>query len=272
MHGDDLQRVDRDCPGCGATNAGAPALPASPAAWPLKTCSSCGFTYLARVPQQEAFSEDFAWDKTFAEEEERRMASRGALKRSARRLRSILLPFRPDVDHFLRANACDGRVLDIGVSNGKFLLRLVDRFVPFGIEISKDAASQTHARFQPFGGAVVHAPALQGLATFEERFFTGALLRSYLEHEYQPGPVLAALHRVLEPGGVAIIKVPNYGSLNRRVFGATWCGYRFPDHVNYFTASSLRRMLSEHGFAARFVWHKSLPSSDNMTCVARRVD
>jgi len=267
-----LKNENRDCPGCGTNNSSSADLPVSPVEWPLKTCPTCSFTYLSRVPRQEFFSEDLAWDKTFAAEEERRLASRGMLKRAARQIRSIVLPVRLDVDYFLRANAKDGRVLDVGVSNGKYLLRLVDRFVPFGVEISKEAAHRTNARFKPYGGAVVHAPALEGIASFDERFFSGVILRSYLEHEYKPGPVLNALHRVLDLGGVAVIKVPNYGSLNRKIFGASWCGYRFPDHVNYFTRKSLTKMLSSNGFEVNFVWHKSLPTSDNMTCIARRVD
>jgi hypothetical protein len=46
-------------------------------------------------------------------------------------------------------------------------------------------------------------------------FFAAASLRSYLEHEADPLPVLENLQRVLAPHGFAVTKVPNYGSLNQ---------------------------------------------------------
>jgi hypothetical protein len=76
--------------------------------------------------------------------------------------------------------------------------------------------------------------------------------------------VLSELHRTLAPGGVALIKVPNHASLNRRVTGRKWCGYRYPDHLNYFTPASLRRMAEACGYEARFGPTDRLPTSDNM--------
>lgn len=267
---DHLVKLHRACPNCNHDNGSTPSLLISPLEWPLKECVSCRFTYLSAVPKQEAFFEDLAWDKTFFEEQDRRLGERGKRKKLSRRVRSLLLPYRPDVDALLRKYAKPGRALDVGVSNGKYLLRLTDSFVPFGVEIGKAAAEATNQVFQRYGGRVLHGPALEGLAEFPESFFSGIILRSYLEHEYRPSEVLAAVRRVIEPGGVAIIKVPNYGSLNRKVFGKSWCGFRFPDHVNYFTRRSLTQMLERNGLVAEFLWFKSLPTSDNMTCVARR--
>ncbi len=43
----------------------------------------------------------------------------------------------------------------------------------------------------------------------------------------EPRPVLRELYRTLAPGGVAIVKVPNFGSLNRVIMGSRWCGFRY---------------------------------------------
>lgn len=86
-----------------------------------------------------------------------------------------------------------------------------------------------------------------------------------------PKPVLGELHRVLKPGGVAIIKVPNYGSINRRVMGAKWCGFRFPDHLNYFTPASLTAMVRDCGYRVRrFGILDRMPTSDNMWMIAEK--
>ena len=78
---------------------------------------------------------------------------------------------------------------------------------------------------------------------FPDRYFTGILLRSFLEHETQPQALLAECARVLAPGGTVYVRVPNYGSLNRRLLGGKWCGFRHPDHVNYFTT----KLACRHG-------------------------
>jgi hypothetical protein len=72
---------------------------------------------------------------------------------------------------------------------------------------------------------------------------------------------------VLAPGGFAVVKVPNYASLNRMVMGAHWCGFRYPEHLNYFTPKSLAGMAAKAGFAAGFGLTGRLPTSDNMWAV-----
>jgi hypothetical protein len=68
-----------------------------------------------------------------------------------------------------------------------------------------------------------------------------------------------------------IVKVPNYASWNRKIRANRWCGFRFPDHVNYFTPHTLKSMLQETGFQiVKFSIFDHLPTSDNMWLVARK--
>lgn len=59
---------------------------------------------------------------------------------------------------------------------------------------------------------------------------------------------LAGVYRVLWDNGITFVRVPNYASLNRRVRGGQWCGFRYPDHVNYFTLYTLSRMAGNSDF------------------------
>ena len=93
------------------------------------------------------------------------------------------------------------------------------------------------------------------------------VLRSYLEHESEPKSLLKGCFNVLKSGGAIIVKVPNYNSLNRRFVGTRWCGFRYPEHVNYFTPASLARMARETGFSVRQDFRDALPTSDNMWAV-----
>jgi len=83
--------------------------------------------------------------------------------------------------------------------------------------------------------------------------------------------VLEAAHTKLKPGGVIYVKVPNFGTLNRMVMGVKWCGFRFPDHLNYFTIPSLRQMAEKTGY--KFEQMRKLTSgvNDNMHCFLTKV-
>jgi 2-polyprenyl-3-methyl-5-hydroxy-6-metoxy-1,4-benzoquinol methylase len=63
------------------------------------------------------------------------------------------------------------------------------------------------------GGRAVHAPTVVGVKEFPNRYFSGILLRSVLEHEKQPKELVEQCSRVLAPGGAIYVRVPNYGSL-----------------------------------------------------------
>ena len=142
-----------------------------------------------------------------------------------------------------------GNVLDVGSCGNGCLVPAGP--TPFGIEISPALTDSGRPYFEARGGTVICAPAVHGLDSFENDFFSAALLRSYLEHEEAPRTVLEKVFARLRPGGVAFVRVPNYGSVNRRLLGLSWCGFRFPHHVNYFTSRTLRDLARRVGFRYR---------------------
>jgi SAM-dependent methyltransferase len=96
-------------------------------------------------------------------------------------------------------------------------------------------------------------------------------MSSFLEHEAKPLELLRELRRALRPDGAVIIKVPNFASWNRSVRGGRWCGFRYPDHVNYFTPDTLARLAAEAGYrVARQRASDRAPTSDNMYAVLER--
>lgn len=266
------EAVYRLCPLCGRDNAAVPAHRYSNPPWTVKCCATCGFVYIDSAPDYAALHADLAWERTSKIEERRRAGSRSQIYKSASRYMRSLRRFLPRkrLPRLIALHAAPGNVVDLGCGDGGQLVGLDDRFVPFGVEISAALAHTANEEFARRGGRVVNAPSLEGLADFPADFFTAASLRSYLEHEMQPAPVLRALHRVLRPGGVVIVKVPNYGSVNRMVMGRKWCGFRYPDHLNYFTPATLRAMAGQCGYRASFGLLGRLPTSDNMHAVLTR--
>lgn len=266
-----FQTVPRSCPLCGDGNGDTPRSRYSLDPWSVKTCRLCRFTYITSAPDPAALFEEMSWEKTSRRESERRQTTRGYQQTMSRRTRwrLHLLP-RKTMPALLQRYAAAGNVVDLGCGDGVQMKGLADAFVPYGIEISRAAAAAANTRFALRGGRGVNAPSLDGLRQFPAEFFAAASLRSYLEHELKPLEVLVELQRTLRPGGIAIVKVPNFACLNRRVTGGRWCGFRQPDHLNYFTPASLRAMGRKAGLSTWFGAGWRLPISDNMWALLRK--
>jgi SAM-dependent methyltransferase len=262
--------VARACPLCETADT-VPRRGYGEGIWQLVECRVCGFAYLDRSPDYAALFSAMAWEKTWEAEGERRAALRPTSRRVSQwtRARLRVLP-RKKMPDLVARHAAPGNVVDLGCGTGTQLHGLSAAYVPYGVEISSEAAAAADQFFSEHGGRAVNAPSVDGLKTFPDGFFAAATLRSYLEHELHPRAVLAELHRALAPGGVAIVKVPNYASLNRYVTGRKWCGFRYPDHLNYFTPASLAAMAEACGYRARFGPTDRLPTSDNMYAVLER--
>jgi SAM-dependent methyltransferase len=266
----------RACPLCRRDNRTEPVCSAySPSGWDLKRCPDCDFVYLETIPDYAATAETLAWDHTFLawHEERNKAPAQQVLSRVGRSIRigTHVVRKRRRMDEMIAEMAAPGPVLDVGCGKGTQLAKLPARYIPYGIEISAGQAAYAQETVAQRGGAIMVQPGATGLAQFPAGFFSGIMMRSYLEHESQPREALLGAAHALAAQGVLIIKVPNYGSLNRRVFGRRWCGFRFPDHMNYFTPDTLTRLCAECGLGVRqFSWLDRLPTSDNMWLVAGR--
>lgn len=69
-----------------------------------------------------------------------------------------------------------------------------------------------------------------------------------LEHLYDPRAAIEHAHRVLEPGGVLVVVVPNITSLQARLFGDGWLALDLPRHLVHLSDRALVDGLGEAGF------------------------
>ena len=257
----------RACSICETDNNDALPLPYSRLSWRLKECLNCGFVYLENPPIYEDLARKYAWEKTWAAEEQRKSKTQPVVWHLSKTLNYLSKQVlkRDNLWVLIRRYFESGNILDVGCGGGGVLSALAKGFFPFGIEISTELSRKARARISG-RGKIVNKNAIEGLLDFEPEFFHGIILNAFLEHEAQPKTLLLNAHRILKSGSPIIIKVPNYGSINRAVRGKRWCGFRFPDHVNYFTPKTLTAIVRETGYRvcqSSFLVDR-FPLNDNM--------
>ena len=267
------ERNHRLCPLCSTDNAKTKPSVYSKDQWTIKKCSHCNLVYLENPPAYEELEEMYAWEKTSSQVAEEKAKKESALRRGVQVLErhKDRLIRRDKLIDLVKKYFPPGPVIDVGCGGGQVMARLNKKYTPFGIEVSRQLSNNAQEIAESRGGRVFCGNALLGLENFDKDCFTAAIMSAYFEHESAPREVLEKIMHVLKPGSPLVIKVPNYGCLNRIVTQKNWCGFRYPDHVNYWTPKTLKQIITATGFEiVRFNIRDRFPTSDNMWLIARK--
>lgn len=282
--------MKRDCPLAERATATDLVEGLAPAPWIVRRCRETGFVFLENPPGYESLKEDLAWQVSYQRESQQRASAeplRYAFSRWAKYLRRKVAKRHKvaDMTLALATRAAAERsgepvhLVDVGCGWGELLGQVMERMapglrrrcVPHGVELSTELARRSNQALAPYGGHCEHASAVDGMARFAPGSLDVIVLSSFLEHEIAPLPLLRQCRTTLREGGVVLVKVPNHASWNRALRGPRWCGYRWPDHVNYFTPATLRAMATRAGLAVeRMGWRDRFPLSDSLYAVLRR--
>lgn len=127
-----------------------------------------------------------------------------------------------------------GRILDVGAGEGTLINALAARGREVrGLERNSGHASIENREIHEIG---------------EDGGFAGIVLWHSLEHMGAPRQIVTEAARLLEPGGVIFIAVPNLASLQAAAFGDLWLHLDLPRHLFHPTSRALQAGLGEIGF------------------------
>ena len=223
-----MTRADRPCPLCAAAESSPELVKGS---LRLARCRACSLVFANPLPPEgsDAYYDQLGRPYYLSPD---KLAGDYASVRFEREL-ALFRRFSPR-----------GDVLDVGCSTGAFLHQLCRRFPgeyrATGIEISH--AALDHARNR--GLDVIDDSLLAH--DFGSRRFDAITFWAVLEHLSDPAAFLRRAASLLAPGGRCFVLVPNYRALAVRLLGARY-RYLLPQHVNYFTAATLDRLLTGAG-------------------------
>ncbi len=146
------------------------------------------------------------------------------------------------------------RLLDIGCGEGSFILKVKKKFEEtHGIDISFEAVELS----QRLGIVAKQVNLNNEPIPYPDNYFDTVVTLDVIEHIFDPILFVDEIHRVLTPGGYAIISTPNIRKI-QRIFsiimghfpGTSYDPIGFDGgHLHYFTSKDLKQLLEEAGFS-----------------------
>jgi 2-polyprenyl-3-methyl-5-hydroxy-6-metoxy-1,4-benzoquinol methylase len=180
---------------------------------------------------------------------------------------TALTGFREEVAEIVTFDTARERLLDVGCAMGDFLFTAKDHYpIVCGTEISEAMASFTARKL----GIRVLKVQFTSLDTAE--MFSCIHMSHVIEHVPNPGDWLKHAKKILRPGGVLVLCVPNMFSFSRvaklllkRIGlrkGRWKNGNRTPDHLFEPTVRAMHYLLRHNGFQVLSIYSYS---RSNMT-------
>lgn len=285
-------RAEVPCPLCGAAEAKLYEKYGEEGQYSLVKCRDCR---LVRQSPVFEYNDDFLkWAyHSYGEDFQKRSDDAEATMRATVAKDRGYFQFKQDLcERFVEARPYT--LLDVGCAAGQFIYacRKTECRVA-GVEVSKPQAEFARERF----GLDVFNGTVEALLETQRRFDVVHCSHT-LEHLPDPKTTLQNFVRLLNPGGIVFIEVPNLVSLNNYVkhlksnwglMKNTWGKGDFPEHLVEFTPATIRRLFREVGLdmlyfqvhsksvlnrsAARArldqAFNRVVPIGNNMICIGR---
>ena len=137
-----------------------------------------------------------------------------------------------------------GNLLDIGCGSGEFLeqFKTIKGWDLSGVEINSYAAKIAQKKgLNIFNGTLEEA-------RFPDDSFDAVTMWDVLEHLHDPKQTLREVKRILKPGGIIALRLPNGDSWDLKLFKRYWSGLDAPRHLYVFTHKTIHQLLDISGF------------------------
>jgi len=151
----------------------------------------------------------------------------------------------------LKAYKSSGKLLEIGCATGAFLNEAKQQ----GFDVVGLDASSNYAKFTKELGLEVRHGRLEDVA-FEKEQFDVIAFSHLLEHIENPLTFLEEVKTYLKPDGIIFLVVPNVDSSTNKILGYKHSTYQQPDHLFFFSKTTLNNYLDKAGFVTQKIISK----------------
>jgi SAM-dependent methyltransferase len=135
-------------------------------------------------------------------------------------------------------------LLEVGCATGEFIKTCRRRFgwEVTGIEPNRRLSDALNREGYP-----VVSSTLEDAEIIAGKYDVASLFNVF-EHLWDSVYSLKQINRLLKPGGLMVVEIPDFDSPSRRRFGRHWFLYHLPRHLSHFTKNSLIGLMNECGF------------------------
>lgn len=204
----------------------------------IKACSKCGLQFISPFLDQKKNDEIYT-DNYF-------LGASNRIKgyENYELLESCLVREAKMKLGFIEKYTSGKRVLDVGAGTGVFaLLAKQSGFNVSANDLSGFAVSKLKAK------KIRCLPGPVEKLRFPKAEFDIVTAWDVLEHITNPRSALKVLNSAMEKGGYLFLTTPDHESLDARLLGKNWYGYKkAPEHPVFYGKRSLRYLLENNGF------------------------
>jgi transcription elongation factor Elf1 len=224
------------CPQCNKSDVRSIGVPKHDSKYRVQSCDSCGFVFTFPRPTPTELVAYYSSDYFVASDKGAGYADYyGIGEHNMRRMWPEYLQI---------AGKTPNKLLDVGSASGAFLHEALKSGVSvLGLELSCDAAERAIN--------VHNVPTIVGDLWSTELggdTFDAITMWHVLEHTIDPVGVIKRASSLLTENGTIFIELPQWNSLGRIVKGMRWAQLVPPAHINFWTVSSMKRLLTQNGF------------------------
>lgn len=204
-------------------------------------CIDCGFIFTQDHPDEDNISDYYKSEDYFSHNDNAKslsailykIARELMLKRKLRIIRKT-------------SGLSTGVLLDIGSGSGHFAAFIKKNgWRVSGVEINKTVRERSSSEFN----FPVFAP--DRLSSLQSESFDCVTLWHSLEHFQEPFKYTYEIKRLLKPGGICILALPNSSSCDAEYYRESWGAWDVPRHLWHFTPETVRLFSEKSGFFIR---------------------
>jgi len=201
-------------------------------------CQTCNFEFTQDAPGEFEISKYYESDDYISHSD----TSRGLTNKIYRFVRNIMLCRKRELIKDITGRK-KGTLLDIGSGTGYFASTMLKAgWDVSGIEINEKARDFSKIHF----GLKIFAP--EQILTLKYESFDCITLWHVLEHFHNPFKYISDISRLLKPGGLCIIALPNCDSYDANFYKKAWAAYDVPRHLWHFNPATFRIFSEKAGF------------------------
>ncbi|MEO7768527.1 MAG: class I SAM-dependent methyltransferase [Ferruginibacter sp.] len=231
-----------NCPCCGSKSIGkvlaCKDYTVSNSMFEVWECEDCTLRFTQNAPDQDSIGAYYQSDTYISHTD----TEKGMVNRIYKQARSYTLNWKMRLLKKGRDGHLDkGALLDIGSGTGAFLHKAFTAgWEVTGLEPDDGARTICKEKYD------IQPEPPGKLFELSTAKFDVVTMWHVLEHVHELHEYMGEIKRVLKPGGVALIALPNYTSKDAMHYAGYWAAYDVPRHLYHFSPKAMRILIEQH--------------------------